>query len=101
MNESTDAIWLIHKAGRGFYRPQRAGYTERPERAGRYSLSEAQAAARDEPEKFQIVRAPEMLPEPIVQLTILAAALRGIARKSRGATKERALAALSECGINA
>ena len=33
--------WLIHKAGRGWYRPNAHGYTANPAEAGRYSHSEA------------------------------------------------------------
>jgi len=33
--------WLIHKAGRGWYRPNASGYTNCPASAGRYSYAEA------------------------------------------------------------
>lgn len=33
--------WLIHKAGRGWYRPNAQGYTLNPAEAGRYSKEEA------------------------------------------------------------
>lgn len=33
--------WLIHKAGRGWYRAEAKGYTAHPSEAGRYSYSDA------------------------------------------------------------
>lgn len=35
--------WLIHKAGRGWYLPEAAGYTNDPKQAGRYSRKEAES----------------------------------------------------------
>lgn len=37
--------WLIHKAGRGWYRPKAQGYTAQPSEAGRYSYDEAMSYA--------------------------------------------------------
>ena len=34
-------LWLIHKARRGWYRPNCAGYTLKIEDAGRYTFDEA------------------------------------------------------------
>jgi hypothetical protein len=33
--------WLIHKSGRGWYRPNAAGYTNNPAEAGRYTHAKA------------------------------------------------------------
>ncbi|SDG35618.1 hypothetical protein [Pelagibacterium luteolum] len=35
--------WLIHKAGRGWYRPNAQGYTNKTSEAGRYSRDEAES----------------------------------------------------------
>lgn len=35
--------YLIHKAGRGFYRPNSSGYTDNKLQAGRYTLEEARS----------------------------------------------------------
>ena len=36
-----DDGWLIHKDGRGWYRPDASGYTSNPAEAGRYNYYEA------------------------------------------------------------
>ncbi|WP_411838607.1 hypothetical protein [Paracoccus sp. ME4] len=40
-DEARQTGWLIHKEGRGWYRPNAQGYTSRPEEAGRYSYKDA------------------------------------------------------------
>ena len=35
-------LWLIWKRGRGYYRPNRSGYTDNPDAAGRYTRAEAE-----------------------------------------------------------
>jgi len=41
--EEKDCGWLIHKAGRGWYRPNAEGYTNDTEQAGRYSHADARS----------------------------------------------------------
>lgn len=39
--EVEPVAWLVHKAGRGWYRPDAQGYTNNPAEAGRYSYKDA------------------------------------------------------------
>lgn len=39
--QGPEEAWLIHKAGRGWYRPEARGYTGNPAEAGRYSYEDA------------------------------------------------------------
>jgi hypothetical protein len=36
-----ERVWLIFKAGRGWYRPKQAGYTKNPADAARYTWDQA------------------------------------------------------------
>jgi len=65
--------WLIHKAGRGWYRPDAQGYTGNPAKAGRYSYEDAYRHSRPNGETgprdgITIKRASEVLatPAPVV-----------------------------------
>lgn len=43
MTDTPQSGWLIHKAGRGWYRPNAQGYTSDTAQAGRYSYEEARS----------------------------------------------------------
>ena len=43
MSDAPEHGWLIHKAGRGWYRPDAKGYTMNASEAGRYSHKDALA----------------------------------------------------------
>jgi hypothetical protein len=58
------AGYLIRK-GNYYYRPRWSGYTKTTLDAGRYTLEQAQAEQRTEPDNFTIHPAPETLPNGI------------------------------------
>jgi hypothetical protein len=86
--------WLIHKQGRGWYRPNAQGYTAHPHEAGRYSYADAMAYSHpnglDGPRDGITIKHESDLPQPKPDL-------RDEEIRTLRAALDAAEARLSEC----
>lgn len=69
MSDTPNDGWLIHKQGRGWYRPKAQGYTMNPEEAGRYTYKDAMSYSHpnghDGPRDGITIKHESEIPTPI------------------------------------